>query len=77
MNVVLSQEESPVNRVESIIDQVTGYSKYYDAILCVSGGWEKGSVKDQDVFDQYEKLENEQVFPALLGIYSLLEHSLV
>ena len=39
----------------------------YDAIICVAGGYEGGSVKDNDVFEKYQRLDRMNFQSALLA----------
>lgn len=50
-----------------ICRQVLAFSKSYDSIICVAGGFELSSIKDKHIFDIYERQDRVNFQSALLA----------
>ena len=66
-NVIVDRNVSMKDQVSAILNQTTKFSQSFDAILVVSGGFAMGSVKDKDIFEQWERQDKINFQSALLG----------
>ena len=53
--------------MNSLADQARSASGNYDAIIIASGSFEAGSVKDDNIFEIYDKVDRANFQSALLG----------
>lgn len=49
-NVIFNPNLSMKEQAPNLVAQTLQASNYYDSILCVSGGFAMGSIKDSDIF---------------------------
>jgi len=54
------------DRVPKIYKDLEGFSKHYDSVFCVAGGWAGGSIQDPKIFSQLQLMHDIQVVPAFL-----------
>ena len=65
-NIIVKDTPMKV-QVSSLADQVRSASGNYDAIIIASGSFEAGSVKDDNIFEVYDKVDRMNFQSALLG----------
>ena len=68
-NVIVSPDFKLKDQVNTLIKQTQDFSYKYDAIICVAGGFEAGSIKDSDLFDKYERQDRLNFQSALLAAH--------
>jgi len=54
------------DRIPKIYTDVESFSKNYDSIFCVAGGWSGGSIEDPKIFSQLEHMHQIHVVPSFL-----------
>jgi hypothetical protein len=50
-----------------LYSEIENFSKVYHAIIHVTGGWVRGSIKNHDIFSQSEQMFKKNYYPCLLG----------
>ncbi|EAS00398.1 quinoid dihydropteridine reductase, putative (macronuclear) [Tetrahymena thermophila SB210] len=68
-NIILPQNQSASQYVSEVKQQLKSFSPSYDAIICVAGGWNGGSIKDSNVFETYHKMHSVNVIPSILAAH--------
>lgn len=56
-NYQLSAQEKLQAQIDKIHAHTLSFSQNFDSIICTAGGFDVGSIKDNDVFEKYEKLD--------------------
>mmetsp|Transcript_34652 Transcript_34652/g.53021 ORF Transcript_34652/g.53021 Transcript_34652/m.53021 type:complete len:118 (+) Transcript_34652:26-379(+) len=65
-NVIINPDEQMGAQLPNIYQQAEAYSKEYDSILCVAGGFDVSSIKDSDVVEKYLAIDKMCFQTALL-----------
>jgi len=67
-NVLLGDPNQNLEeRIPKIYTDLENFSKQYDSVLCVAGGWVGGSVKEKAIFSQLKLMYDMQVVPSVLS----------
>jgi len=68
-NILLNDKLDISDNLPSIYTDLEKFSKEYESIMCVAGGWMGGSIKEKTIFSQYKLSQQMHVIPSLLGKY--------
>ena len=52
-NVILDKNESIQSQLSQIYKSTENFSKEYNSMICVAGGFDVSSIKDEDVIEKY------------------------
>jgi hypothetical protein len=63
----LKEHERPKEYVRRLKKEIENYSKSYDSVICVAGGWVQGNIKDDMLFENLNTMSILNVVPSLLG----------
>ena len=66
-NLVLDKYESLQSQLPLMYKQTSAFSKEFDSILCVSGGFQIASIRDEDVLEKYLEIDRSCFQSALLA----------
>jgi hypothetical protein len=50
-----------------LYSEIESFSKIYHAIIHISGGWIRGSIRNPDIFTQSDNMFKKNYYPCLLG----------
>ena len=65
-NIVIDPSQKMQDQLSSIHQQVAAFSKSFDSMVCMAGGFSLSSVKDKDILEQFEKTDQMNFQTALL-----------
>ena len=66
-NIVISPTDKVQDQMEMIYDKTQQFGKELDSIMCVAGGFDVSSIKDEDVFQRYLHMDRVNFQSALLA----------
>ena len=67
-NITINKDDKYDQKfVNEIYEKIESFSKVYQAIINVAGGWVRGSVKSIEIFQQTEEMLNKNYYSSLLG----------
>ncbi|EGR29381.1 hypothetical protein IMG5_156780 [Ichthyophthirius multifiliis] len=68
LNILINPNISTKEQLPLIKQQLQTFQKNnYDAIICIAGGWTSGSIKDERIFDTYDKMHICNILPSIMG----------
>jgi hypothetical protein len=71
-NIIISKEDKFNDTyIKNLYERIEPFSKVFHAIINVAGGWERGSVKNIEIFSQTEEMLNKNYYSSLLGNLNL------
>ena len=65
-NLIINREEKIQDQLPRIYEETQKFSKEFDSIICVAGGFAVSSVKDNDVIEKYLEMDKMNFQSALL-----------
>ncbi|CDW74303.1 UNKNOWN [Stylonychia lemnae] len=65
-NLQVSSTVKIQTQLETIHQRTKQFSSNFDTIICTAGGFDVGNIKDNDLFEKYEKLDRMNAQSALL-----------
>lgn len=67
LNILLNEQKDITDNLPTILTDLEKFSKEYESIMCVAGGWMGGSIKEKSIFSQHKAMQQMHVMPSLLG----------
>lgn len=65
-NFLIMPDQKISEQVGKVHDHTKAFSRSFDSIICTAGGFDVGSIRDNDLFVKYEKLDRMNAQSALL-----------
>lgn len=67
-NILISKEDKfDESFIKNLYEKIEPFSKVFQAIINVAGGWERGSIKNIEIFSQTQEMLNKNYYSSLLG----------